>query len=300
MSQKIEGTVVLDGLIEGSVPALPDAADRLRQWVDVAASANVHFSLELDGNRFSLLADRTPVLAQLLGRDPAEAIGGALGELLKAFPPPERRGVLSTVRSTEYRPAEEVQTVYTIGPDGQIHTQQRVVEAATQAPPQPLTTREKWLMAGLGVGLALLVFAVSAVFVDYKALFGRVVDRVTPLDVEAMPVDTGPFVPYLSVTKREKDRRGEVLTLTLKRTAAFPRTDADCQGLLATPDRPLPDRMTIESLARGYVRVEYFDADGKFLGHTMERIHGLRSAETIELKLPLPPKKRLGRLALRY
>src|ERR1700744_6558786 len=99
MSDKVEGTVILDGLVQGKVPALPGTEQKLRDWAQFARSANLVFNLEINGGTFGFLADQTPLAVPDLGHDPADTIKAALGELLKIFPPAERSAVFSTLRS---------------------------------------------------------------------------------------------------------------------------------------------------------------------------------------------------------
>src|ERR1051325_3706328 len=136
---KTEGTLIIDGLIEGRLPALPAAEDKLRAWVNFARSAGLEFNLHLDGGSFSLLADNSPHLAKQFAPDPAEIICSAVAEMLKTIPPADRGKLSSTLRSIEYRPHQEVKTLYPITPDGAIDSRQRIVEAQTQPPPPPLS-----------------------------------------------------------------------------------------------------------------------------------------------------------------
>jgi len=143
MSEKVEGTVVLDGLIEGKLPDEPGAEEVLRQWLDFAASLKLKFNLEMDGNSFSILADDKPIPAEDLGPRPEERIADALGQLVKAVAAQQGRRVFSTLRSTEYLPGCEVQTIYGLGPDGTVQRSERTLQAETTPPPRRLTRREK-------------------------------------------------------------------------------------------------------------------------------------------------------------
>ena len=302
MSDKTEGTVVLDGLVEGRLGPLPDTEKRLRAWVRAAAGAKLPFTLEIDGGSFSVLADNTPIDVEALAFKPARTVAEALDELVKVFPTGHRAAVLSTVRSMEYRANIEIQTVYAVGPDGEIHTQERTVEAVTKAPPKPLTRKEKIRLGVTGLIFALLIFAVSSIFIDYRGLFRSVAETVTPYDTEAMKVETGGFGEYFTVEgKKVVSHRGvSSLRLTLKRTKAFPRTDAALKAALAKSPDSLSKRLTVEALARGYVRCESFDKDGKFIAFTTRRITDLRTKETVDVDVPLPAKGRPTRVVITY
>jgi hypothetical protein len=282
------------------LPADPKVAERVRAWIGFAEHLGLRWSLETDVGSFSILADDRPVAVARLGPDPARCIADALDELLKVFPEAERPALVSTIRSVEYRPGVAVRTLFAIGGDGRVHTREERAEAATVAPPRRLSWRERLRLIGIGLGVAAVLVAVSALFVDYGALFGRLREAVTPLDAEALPVDLGPFAPFLTIEKRELRQGGRELVLTVKRTAAFPLTPEACERLLARGDGGIVGRLAVEALARGYVHCELFDRDGACIGFTVERIAPLRERETLELALPVPRRARLVRLAFTY
>jgi hypothetical protein len=100
-------------------------------------------------------------------------------------------------------------------------------------------------------------------------------------------VDTGAYGECFTVAKKELAGGGKALVLTLKRGKAFPLTDEDIQRLFDQA-KDVPSRLQADSLARGYVRCECFDKDGKFLYFSMLRVAGLRKDQTQEVALPLP------------
>lgn len=300
MSDKTEGTLVLDGLIEGKSRDLSGISDRLREWISAAMSLGLRFSLDIDGNSFSILADNKPIQTDDLAPEAAEKIAGALNELLKVFPAGERRQILSTLRSIEYRKDTEVQTAYAVGPDGKIHTRERVVDARTTPPPRQLTRKEKIRVVITGIVIAMLAFLASSVFVDYRALIGNVVETVTPLDAAEIKVETGGFKKYFVVEDKTISRGSKAVILKLKRTKAFPLKDSDMKQLFADAKDSVSERLTVEALARGYVRCEFFDKKDKFLGFTDKRISPLRKNETIELTLPVPRDSRTSRIVITY
>ena len=301
MSERVEGTLILDGLIEGKLPDLPDARRILRDWVAAAGSLKLHFHLEIDGDRFNLLADSDPIAVDELGPEPAEVIRGALADLLKVFPSPRTAGVLSTLRSVEYDRGQEVQTLYAVGAGGKVETHERVVEAETTRPEAPMTRRQKLRLAAIGVGVALLVLLVSSLFVDYRGIISSLFEQITAVDAEKLRIETGGFEKYFAIEKREvKGGRERRLLLTVKRTDAFPRTAADCEKLLETEGKTLAGRLTVEALARGYLRYEHFDKEGEFIGAGEARIADLRGREAIDLVLYLPPKRHPARVVITY
>lgn len=300
MNGKTEGTLVLDGLLEGKSRDLSGLTARLREWISASTSLGLRFNLDIDGNSFSILADNKPIQTDNLAPEAAEKIAAALDELLKVFSPDERRQILSTLRSIEYRKDTEIQTAYAVGPDGKIHTRERVVDAQTTPPPRQLTRKEKIRVVITGIVIALLAFLASSVFVDYRALIGNVIETVTPLDAEDIKVETGSFKKYFTVEDKTIGPGSKAVILTLKRTKAFPLKDSDIKQLFADAKDSVSERLTVEAMARGYVRCEFFDKKDNFMGFIDKRISPLRKTETIKLVLPVPRDERTVRIVITY
>ncbi len=297
MSEKLVGTVVLDGLVQGRLPGVPDTEQKLRDWVASARRAGLNFNLEIDAGAFSVLADNRPLDADSLKPTVQDAIADLLDELLRAIPTGLRTGLVSTVRSNEYRPGREIQTVYGVGPDGAIHTRQREVDVQTVAPAPPLTGRQKARIVLVGLGVAAVLLAISALFVDYGKWISVISDAMYPLDAQKMPVDVSAFGDRLVVSARSKDSGN--LVITLKRGEKFPLGDEQLDAQLAAA-AGVRERLALEAIARGYVRCEYFDAKGKFITSSQERIADLRDKETVELTLPILKRPRQASLRLAY
>ncbi|HUT60839.1 MAG TPA: hypothetical protein VNA25_23580 [Phycisphaerae bacterium] len=300
MNERVEGTIVLDGIIEGKLTPQPNAEARLQDWIDNTAAPNLKFSLSIEGNSFSLLADDRPILAEVLGASPARTIEQRLQELLDILPEQLRRSASSTLRSTEYRKGKEIQTLYAIGPDGRFHSAQRIIEAKTTPAPQPMSLKDKLRFGALGLGVALVILAVSSIFVDYRELVENVIEGFTPLNPEGLKVEADRFSPYFNVVKKEAASGGKEAVLTVRRTAAFPKTDAECDRLLNDPNMSLPQRLAVEALAHGYVRCEYFDRKNGFRGFTIHRVSELRQKEATTLVLPIPRKPCPDRIVITY
>ena len=297
MSEKIEGTVVLDGMLEGRISETAGTQAKLVDWNRFAAAAGRRFNLEFDGSHFSLLAENAPGPVGALKGPPAEIITRTLNELLKALPLDERRGLFSTIRSLEYRKHLEVQTLYAVGPDGLITSRERTVQAKTTAGPERLTLRQKLALGGIGLGIALALFIVSALFVDYRAIFGHVVEGIRPIDAKELRVETERFKKYFTVTNQEVASGGQALVVTLKRTDAFPRSDADVERL-AESEKSLLARLAVEALATGWVRVECYDKEDQLLSLSFLKISELRQKETAKLRVLLPTDHRPARIVI--
>jgi len=300
MTEKIEGTLVIKGVAEGRIPARPDIENRLKEWVAFAASLNLRFHLELEGGSFSLLADSTPIQVEDVGADQTTRVADALREFLKVFTPDERRAVFSTIRSSEYRKGSEIQTLFNVGPDGDILVRERTAQAQTSAAPRQLTLKDKLRYGILGLGVALAIFAISAFFVDYGALFNRAVEQITPFRAGNLGIETGSFEPFLTIEQVSAVSGGRAVQLTLRRTDRFPQSESALENLETESKESLTSRMTVEALARGYIRFELFAARGEFCGYSMQRIAGLKKERTVTLRIPLPSGRRPIRMRITY
>ncbi|MBI1375556.1 MAG: hypothetical protein GC159_22820 [Phycisphaera sp.] len=304
MSEHLEGTIVLDGMLEGRLPDDPDVESKLRQWVDFARSHGLPFTLDISGNAFSLLPDNKPVDVGPIGDPPDQTIRQALDQLLEAFPPEARQNVFSTLRTSEYRPNEEVQSVYLVNPLGQVDVQSRAVDAKTVAPLPPLTTREKVKTAIVGLLIAAAILGVSSFFIDYRNLAGEVAETIRPIDPNEVLIDAQAYQPYLGLrpeVQKKNTRSGTELLIKVVATDAYPDGDAAMQT--AYDAAPLSKRLALEALARGYVRAEVFSSEDnqlKFLYHVDVRIGDLSPGQEAEVAVPMPGKVRVGKIRITY
>lgn len=293
---RVEGTVIVEGLIEGRVPARPQAAEDLGQWAS-SSDHPLRFQLRIDSGSFSLLPDNQPIPAARFSGRAEDAIADALAHLLSLFAPSERPRVFSTLRSLEYRPGKEVQTLYAVGPDGRIAVQQQEVSAKTEAPPAPLSPRERYTRIALGAVAAVALIAASALVVDYPRLYRSLTGQTALLQVTT---DARAFDGYFTVGQPALTPDGEALILKLSRTPEYPRNDAQIDAAAtraATRASTLPaatrrSELALDALLRGYVRVEQFDKDGRFLTFSTERIAPLRDQDTLTLVIPLVTRNR--------
>ncbi len=300
MNERIEGTICLDGLIEGRLPPEGDVADKLRQWAKFVGELGLKFSVEIDGNAFSLLADTRAVPADKLEPDPAQTIKEALDQLLSAFPPPQRTNIFSTLRSSAYTPGKELQAVYAIGPDGLFAISERTVDAQTHTPAAPLSVKERVKLGVFGLCIAIAVIAVSAIFIDYGELWESMGSSSQPISAETTATRLGPFADYLEVTKIKTGTINgtRCLVLTIERTDAYPTTDGALGEAYAAAGDDLHKRLAVEALARGYVTVEQYNKSGEFVRHDRLRIAPLRTHAKLEAAVPYSRRARPAQLQL--
>jgi len=298
LGEKLEGTMVLDGLLQGRLPPMGDLADKLREWVTFVGKIGPRFNLEIRGQQFSLLPDDRPFEAAGLGAGAEHGMSQALEQLIGLYGPgPERSQFYSTLRSSEFRKGLEVQTVYTIA-DGKVRLQTRSMEAATTARPDPISIRQKLKMALVGLGMAALLVGVAMLFPGVRAMVWQVFETARPFNATELTVDAGPYAPWLTVAidAEKSHRKGVVLVFT--RTKDFPMTDAALDAAAPSVEKSVKGRMALENLARGKIRIEYFDKDGKLVGEREARIADLSKTETLPGFFPLPDQIIVTRMVL--
>jgi hypothetical protein len=329
MSEKIEGTIVLEGLVEGPLPPFPDAQAKLERWAQGFAGGAVRVNLQIEGGHFSAMPSNDPQRVQALTKqaggsagdaeiDPAQVVADSLAELLRFFPPPDRAQVFSTIRSMEYRPNLEVQTLYAVSPDGRTATRQQRVPCKTVSAEMPVDPRDMAKRGLLGFLVALVILLGSSYFVDYPGLWRRLTASVEPVKTT---VHAGLFSPYLRMDVTGLDRRTGMLKIHLSRLPPYPTSEEAFDALFANPPEPmappatttapesapatgataaasapaaLPSasllrrRMAVESLAKGTIRLEFRDASGHVMGRAILVVGNLQHAAAQDAEVPAP------------
>lgn len=334
MTQPVEGTFILDGMIQGKLPDVPEAAAKLRQWL---ADCPLGFTAQHEGKSFSFLAPGQPRGMEKIKGELAPSIVEQMNRLLEIFPPFLRAQVLSTIRSREFRKDLEVQTLYVIGPDGTVHTRQNEVEVKTAAPQPPLTRKDKVRMAVTAAGVMIVLLGVSTFFIDYGSAWANLVDRVVPLDPAGVKVEVVGLEEFVTVEARPGARRDEInLTFTRIRRPAVgvPATNpatgpstapstAPATGPAASPTtpattgpvasahfanplfaEPTPEmirrHLALEAMVCGYIRCEFFDKDGKFQRMELHRIGNMLTGDKAKLTLRIPTDNKPAMVRITY
>jgi len=300
MNANIEGTIVLDGMVEGTLPGVDSPETWLRDWVSLAAQAGFRFSLEIEGGRFSLLADETPLASSGIGPDPADTLREALAAFFSGLPQADRGAVFSTVRSVEYKPGAETQTLYTANPDGTVSVEQRTLQTQTVSPEKPLTREQKLIGALVAVGVLSVVLVVLALTGVLQSVSRDFWQAIVPVDTAGIEVDTSAFGGRLGSGEVKVAPGGQrMLVVVIKRGDEYPESPADLEKALAEA-ADIGERLAIEALARGYVRCEVFDDKGGFHAQRLCRIKDLAEDDSVTVHAPLPRRERPGRIVVTY
>ena len=301
MSEHVEGTIVLDGLVEGRLPDGDDLRDKLAEWETfVTDELGLKLTLDTSATAFSLLPDNEPVPVTELGPDPQDTIRQALERLLALLPTELRANVFSTLRSSEYRKGQEVQSLYAVKPDGSVDVAKRTGDADTVAPPEKLSWKAYAKQAVIGLVLAAALLGASYLFPPTRKLWTRVDQTLTPTDANKVAIDNTVFDPFFTIVKLETANGGTDLRITLARTDIYPRTDEQLDAVYKAAGDSVSRKLAVEAIARGYVYVELFIEDTGFYGLASARIADLADKDAVSVVVPMPRKKRLERVVIKY
>jgi len=294
MAARFEGTFCVDGILEGPLPSIPEARERLNGWIALSRERHTPFTLEVRGEAFSVHAPGAYVPLPPGLQSLPEHLAETLDRLVKIFPAEQRSHLLSTVRLTQIRPGLERQTVYAVTPRGELELMERELPTQTLPPILPFTRAEKIKLGLIATVVCLVALLISSFFVDYKkmvlGLFGH--DR--RFDPAHFTIDPGPFAPYVKVSPVTSGGKGREVVFTLVRTPAYPDTTSRFNALLGAIGRlPSPAeatlrRLTLEALLRGYITMEIFTADGRFLTAQMVRVAPLGTKPSLAVSILLP------------
>jgi len=295
---KIEGTFHLDGLLEG--PFFPDDdTDIISAFVKQASNAGLKFHTAIEGGRFSLLADTESVEIRSGEESAHVRMVKCLNELLSNYSSEECMKMMSTLRSVEYIPEYEIQTLYGIRPDGTVATEQRTVRANTIRPAQPPNWRDKLKLIVILVVVLCAAIGVSAFFVPYRDIAKRLIDKAKPFKIQNLKIDTDSYGQFFQVEQVELDRGEGIIRIVCKTLERYPATEDELNKLWKSSEDLLSQRLAVEALMRNYVRCEFFDRDGDFRGQQLCYIHWVEhKKETFSIVIPF--KTYLDRVKITY
>ncbi|MBW8015373.1 MAG: hypothetical protein FVQ82_04240 [Planctomycetes bacterium] len=269
--KKLEGTFCLDGLIEGPVFS-GDDEQIIRQFINEARKNGITFHLSIDGGRFSILPGTEPVKLPAPAVSADSIIIDCVDKWLGNYSPSESNRLMSTLRSVEYLPNLEKQTLYGIGPAGKTTVEQRTVDADTVAPVPPPDRKVIIKTAAMALFAFCVIIAISTIFIPYRSIFGRLWQSVRPYRAEELIFDAHLYADFFNVDKAEFDKETQLIKITCTTLNDFPRTDEQLHNAWKNTEGSLLARLALESLARGYVLCEFFDSENKFIAHRQCRL----------------------------
>lgn len=295
--KKLEGTFFLDGLIEGPVFS-DDDEQMIRRFLNDAGKYGIKLHLSIDGGRFSILPDTEPVKLPSSTISADSIISDCVDKWLGNYSPSECSSLMSTLRSVEYLPNLEKQTLYGIGPAGKTILEQRTVDAETIAPAPPLDRKVVIKTASITFLAFCAIIAISTIFVPYGKIFDRLWRSVRPFHVEKLVFDAHVYADLFNVDKAEFDKESQQIKIICTILEGFPKTDEELNEAWKKTEGSMTGRLALESVARGYLLCEFFDSENKFITYRRCRIH--RDPENDEkFSILIPYNRYINRIEIK-
>jgi len=173
-------------------------------------------------------------------------------------------------------------------------------DAASAEPTEPGQPKRRHKRRLAVLTPVLLVAGLAALLAYCFGVFSNTAERHWPLDPSKIEVHAQAFREFFTVEKRAAGRGGRTLVLTLKRTPRFPRTASDFKDCVERAGDAITQQLVLETIAKHYVRCEYFDEKGEFQDFTFQRIAALASRETVELSLSFSDRPLPRRIVITY
>ena len=299
-AQKIEGTFFLDGLLEGPIFS-PDDEAFIQRLIEQARSIGLKLHLAMDTGRFSVLADKQIVKLPSPQVSADSIAKEMLEELVGNYSPEECAQLMSTLRSVEYLPHQEKQTLYAIVPDGTISVQHRTIQADTVPPVPPLDMRTRLKYLGIVAGIMIVLFAISTLFVPYRSLYRKVVHNLKPFPVENVQTDATVYQNYFQIEAMEieKGKDKDIIRISCKIKPEFPDTKEKINQAWNTSHDSFENRLALEALARKNIRCELFGSENKYLKQYTCRIYWDQEDKNL-FYLYVPLDRNIERMLITY
>jgi hypothetical protein len=259
---KLEGTFVLEGLIEGTLPD-ESLVSELRAWEHLVRNSKLPLTVQVDSGRFNVLPEMRPGKTTALSGSLRDVLTSLLEQLVEIIPPGWRVGLVSTLRSREYLNNEEEQILYVVDQAGMILVEQRRVDARTIKPAPPLTTREKIMIGVSSVGVLCIILAILMYSFDMKSWSQDARDSLVPYSAEEIRLDAESFAPWMNIEHKTL-ASGRELTLEFTPTKEWPVTWKSLDALYDNATT-LKEKLTLQSIGRSKINYRLFDRNDKVI-----------------------------------
>jgi hypothetical protein len=259
---KLEGTFVLEGLIEGTLPD-ESLVKKLLSWEQQVRNAKLPLTVQVESGQFNVLPEMRAGKVAALSASVRDVIVPLLEQLMEIIPPGWRVGMVSTLRSREYLANEEEQTLYVFDQTGMILVEQRRVDTQTTKPAPPLAPREKIMIGVSCIGVLCIILAVLMYFFDMKSWFQDARDSLVPYSAKEIKLDAEPFAAWMEI-KDKTLTSGKELTLEFTPTKEWPVT---WESLDALYDKAttVKERLALQSIGRSKINYRLFDRNDKLI-----------------------------------
>jgi hypothetical protein len=221
---QFENTYRLEGLIQGPLPPGPEGRVVIEKLAADFNRNGLRLTSLFDDCQFTLTAENvTRDTEEIHPLEVDLMVHHALEKLLGAYPQELRMQIFSTLRSREYRPNLEVQSIYLVIFPGQVKVERREVTAEVEPRPAPLSAKNQfgYLLAAVGI-LALLGWA-STSLVEYRDLGEQKLSTLRGTRLEDLKVDDKSLIDFVRVVDVDLEKPpASFIVLTLRKGTKWP------------------------------------------------------------------------------
>ena len=221
---QFENTYRLEGLIQGPLPPGPDGLSVIKKLTADFNRNGLRLSACFDDSQFKLTAENvTRDTEEIHPLEVDLMVHHALEKLLAAYPADLRMQIFSTLRSREYRPDLEVQSVYLVIYPGQVKVERREVAAEVAPRPAPLSVKNQFAYIAAAVGILAFLGWASTSLVEYRDLGEQKLSNLRGTRVEDLRVDDKSLVGFVRIVETDIAKQPEsVIILTLRKGSKWP------------------------------------------------------------------------------
>ena len=221
---QFENTYRLEGLIQGPLPPGPDGLSVIKKLTADFNRNGLRLSACFDDSQFKLTAENvTRDTEEIHPLEVDLMVHHALEKLLAAYPADLRMQIFSTLRSREYRPDLEVQSVYLVIYPGQVKVERREVAAEVAPRPAPLSVKNQFAYIAAAVGILAFLGWASTSLVEYRDLGEQKLSNLRGTRVEDLRVDDKSLVGFVRIVETDIAKQPEsVIILTLRKGTKWP------------------------------------------------------------------------------
>lgn len=221
---QFENTYRLEGLIQGPLPPGPDGLSVIKKLTADFNRNGLRLSACFDDSQFKLTAENvTRDTEEIHPLEVDLMVHHALEKLLAAYPADLRMQIFSTLRSREYRPDLEVQSVYLVIYPGQVKVERREVAAEVAPRPAPLSVKNQFAYIAAAVGILAFLGWASTILVEYRDLGEQKLSTFRGTRVEDLRVDDKSLVDFVRIVETDIAKQPESsIILTLRKGTKWP------------------------------------------------------------------------------
>ena len=221
---QFENTYRLEGLIQGPLPPGPDGLTVIKKLTADFNRNGLRLSACFDDSQFKLTAENvTRDTEEIHPLEVDLMVHHALEKLLAAYPADLRMQIFSTLRSREYRPDLEVQSVYLVIYPGQVKVERREVAAEVAPRPAPLSVKNQFAYIAAAVGILALLGWASTILVEYRDLGEQKLSTLRGTRVEDLRVDDKTIQDFVRIVDVDVEKApASFIVLTLRKGTKWP------------------------------------------------------------------------------